>query len=46
MIRGFAILMMTVLTNEISILEVEPIQLVACLLRVANILVNDKSGTL
>ena len=33
-------------TNEISVLEIEPVQLITCLFRVHDILVHDKSGSL
>jgi hypothetical protein len=35
-----------VLTNEIPILEVEAIQLIACLLRIHDIFINDEAGAL
>lgn len=33
-------------TNKISVLEIEPVQLITCLFRVHDILVHDKSGSL
>jgi hypothetical protein len=33
-------------TDEVSVLKVESIELIACLFGVVNVLVDDKSGTL